>query len=201
MKIENKIEDTNPTEVAKVKVEAGLEFDDTCSLLSDFELRFNSDTESSENVDNYNQRVDLSDKDDDVGDNHRSSSSQPVYMPFDSVRVRQLTFRTIDEAEDFYIAYGREAGFDVCKTTLHRSDDGLIKNRLWVCHWEGFRRKSKEDHCRKREAKHETRCGCRASFRVAHDRNLGLYKVTRFVQEHNHPLKTKEIPHHLRCNR
>lgn len=68
-------------------------------------------------------------------------------------------------------------------------NDDLVKYREWVCTREGFRRKSRNEYDRKREAKAVTRYGCKAGFRVAHDRVSGHYTVTRFDSQHNHDLQ------------
>ncbi|KAK4492661.1 hypothetical protein RD792_003481 [Penstemon davidsonii] len=116
-------------------------------------------------------------------------------------RVRSLTFKTIKEAEEFYISYGREVGFDVRKSSLKRKrNSGLVLSRVWLCAREGFLSERIKNYDRKREAKVETRCGCKASFRVAIDNSMGEYKVTRFEPQHNHPLETSDTSHHLRCN-
>ncbi|KAK4486595.1 hypothetical protein RD792_006846, partial [Penstemon davidsonii] len=88
------------------------------------------------------------------------------------------------------------------KSSLKRKrNSGLVLSRVWLCAREGFRSERIKDYDRKREAKVESRCGCKASFRVAIDNYTGEYKVTRFEPQNNHPLETSDTSHRLRCNR
>ncbi|PIN15012.1 hypothetical protein CDL12_12352 [Handroanthus impetiginosus] len=124
-----------------------------------------------------------------------SNSSQ-----LDPKLVGNLVFRTPEEADWFYWNYGRQNGFDIRR--CHKKIKGsLVKNAEWVCSRAGFKKPPKYVSQRKRRSRKETRCGCEARFRVAHDRYDGLYKVTDFVPFHNHPLETIETAHRLRCNR
>ncbi|KAL3849480.1 hypothetical protein ACJIZ3_011362 [Penstemon smallii] len=120
------------------------------------------------------------------------NKGDPLYdvMNVDEEVVHQLIFEKIDDAENFYTSYANLAGFDIRKQNVKRKNGEFVKNREWVCTRHGFRKPPKNGNCRKREPKPETRCGCKASFRVAHDRFSGHYTVTRFESSHNHPLQS-----------
>ncbi|KAL3831009.1 hypothetical protein ACJIZ3_019811 [Penstemon smallii] len=120
------------------------------------------------------------------------NKGDPLYdvMNVDEEVVHQLIFEKIDDAENFYTSYANLTGFDIRKQNVKRKNGEFVKNREWVCTRHGFRKPPKNGNCRKREPKPETRCGCKASFRVAHDRFSGHYTVTRFESSHNHPLQS-----------
>ncbi|KAL3835350.1 hypothetical protein ACJIZ3_010086 [Penstemon smallii] len=125
----------------------------------------------------------------DQGVEARGDSLNNVSRNVDEEAVHQLIFENIDDAEIFYTSYANLAGFQVRKASTKCKKGGeLVKNKEWVCTRQGFRQPQKMGYGRK--PKPETRCGCKASFRVAHDRFSGHYNVTRFESRHNHPLQT-----------
>ncbi|PIN26811.1 hypothetical protein CDL12_00436 [Handroanthus impetiginosus] len=116
-------------------------------------------------------------------------------------RVLQLVLKTDEEADLFYFNYGRDLGFDIRRYSKKTDKDGVVRNREWVCSFAGFYLSSNEGYVCRRRATLDLRCGCKACFRISRDRTDGLYKVTKFIPHHNHPLATDEIAHLLKCNR
>ncbi|PIN25206.1 hypothetical protein CDL12_02043 [Handroanthus impetiginosus] len=128
-------------------------------------------------------------------------SLESNFLQLNPEEVGELVFHSPDEADWFYWNYGRQNGFDVRRCHKKTVNGSLVKNVEWVCSRAGFRQPLKYEARRKRRPREETRCGCEARFRVAHDRHDGLYKVTEFVPFHNHALETPETAHRLRCYR
>ncbi|KAL6531572.1 hypothetical protein OROMI_027935 [Orobanche minor] len=117
-------------------------------------------------------------------------------------RVRQMVFCTIDEAEKFYIAYGREIGFDIRTQKVQTiKSSKFVQSIKWVCNREGYRKERVDELFRERESRPETRHGCKAFLRVVYHRYSGCYRVTGFEPNHSHELATAENAHLLRCNR
>ncbi|KAL6528867.1 hypothetical protein OROMI_029043 [Orobanche minor] len=117
-------------------------------------------------------------------------------------RVRKLMFRTIDEAERFYIAYGREIDFDIRTQKVQTTKPNkFVQSIKWVCNREGYRKERADYLFRERESRPETRHGCNAFLRVAYHRYSGCYRVANFEPNHSHELATAETAHLLRCNR
>lgn len=101
-------------------------------------------------------------------------------------------FSEMIEAESFYLTYARQRGFDI-RTRDHRPD----KHCMWVCNREGVK---KEIALRQRIRRRDTRCRCKAMFRV---RKIGEeeWEVTDFIPDHNHELAGHEKERFLKCNR
>ncbi|KAL6533104.1 hypothetical protein OROMI_027216 [Orobanche minor] len=117
-------------------------------------------------------------------------------------RVRKLVFRTIDEAERFYIAYDREIGFDIRTQKVQTTKPNkFVQSIKWVCNREGYRKERADYLFRERESRPETRHRCNDFLRVAYHRYSGCYRVANFESNHSHELATAETAHLLRCNR
>ncbi|KAJ1402714.1 Zinc finger, PMZ-type [Sesbania bispinosa] len=89
-------------------------------------------------------------------------------VEFSPHMIRHYDFPSCDIAYLFYSLYGKSNGFSVRKGL--RQDRGL----------------KMED--RKREIRPETRCNCRANFRVHIDIVTGRWYATVFLDEHTHDL-------------
>lgn len=97
----------------------------------------------------------------------------------------ELAFETLEEADLFYNSYGTRIGFNVRRCHKgYNKQKTIVMNSMWECSQSGFPRIRKKPLIRK--PKPQTRFGCRACFQVA--LQDGLYKVTKFVTEHNHEL-------------
>ncbi|KAJ7980694.1 Protein FAR1-RELATED SEQUENCE like [Quillaja saponaria] len=100
-----------------------------------------------------------------------------------------MEFNSRDEAREFYVAYGRRAGFTV---RIHHNRRSRVNNQVigqdFVCSKEGFRAKKyayRKD--RVLPPPPVTREGCQAMIRLAL-RDGDKWTVTKFVKEHNHKL-------------
>ncbi|KAK4267584.1 hypothetical protein QN277_024345 [Acacia crassicarpa] len=99
-------------------------------------------------------------------------------------------FGSLEEAWMFWNDYARRTGFGARKFngTKSRKNGETITYR-YVCCKEGFR---KEDKAEKYSSRHraETRTNCKAKMIVS--RVNQKFKITRFDEEHNHPLLTQD---------
>ncbi|XP_034916162.1 protein FAR1-RELATED SEQUENCE 11 isoform X1 [Populus alba] len=100
-----------------------------------------------------------------------------------------MEFKSRDDAREFYIAYGRRAGFTV---RIHHNRRSRINNMVigqdFVCSKEGFREKKyvyRKD--RVLPPPPVTREGCQAMLRLALKDGI-TWVVTKFIAEHNHEL-------------
>ena len=108
-------------------------------------------------------------------------------------KVRELIFENFDQAEGFYVAYGREIGFDI-RLQLKR-----VNSMRFVCNHEGYKRPG-DEFFRRQEPRADFRCGCKTEMRVECVRP-SCYMITAFKTQHNHELATGERAWFLRCNR
>ncbi|KAL7163648.1 hypothetical protein ACSBR2_039711 [Camellia fascicularis] len=95
-------------------------------------------------------------------------------------------FESEAEAHAFYNAYATRVGFVIRVSKLSRSrHDGSAIGRALVCNKEGFRMPDKREKIVRQRT--ETRVGCRAMILVRKV-SSGKWVVTKFVEEHTHPL-------------
>ncbi|KAL5543093.1 hypothetical protein UlMin_010803 [Ulmus minor] len=103
--------------------------------------------------------------------------------------------------ETFIKHYSMSIGFSVRIQHTLWNDDGGIRRREWVCSRQGFRRNKLNIKYCKRRPKNETRCGCIAYFHVLFKVAEGLWRLTKFMPEHNHDLLAQHHLHYLISNR
>ncbi|XLT26712.1 hypothetical protein HN873_058004 [Arachis hypogaea] len=110
--------------------------------------------------------------------------------------IWNLEFRTEDEACQFYNAYSCWHGFVMRKDDVVRDNQGRIISRQLVCNKEGWRN-MRYLHLddRSREARSLTRTKCPARLRVKLDYGCGRWKVSCFVESHNHDLTPPQFAH------
>ncbi|XP_010268145.1 PREDICTED: protein FAR1-RELATED SEQUENCE 5-like [Nelumbo nucifera] len=100
-----------------------------------------------------------------------------------------MTFKSVDDARDFYYAYAKRTGFTIRTNRIrHSQKNREVIARDYVCSREGFR--AAKHTLRKDRVlppRPITREGCKAMIRVAL-RDEGKWVVTKFVGEHNHKL-------------
>ncbi|XP_065625239.1 protein FAR1-RELATED SEQUENCE 5-like isoform X2 [Quercus suber] len=112
-----------------------------------------------------------------------------------------MEFDTLEDAWEFWLKYGRQMGFDVRKHYINKSKkDGKITSRGFVCAKQGIRGLEKEDMIRTRN-RDDTRTNCPVKLYVSLVREIGKYKVTDFIEEHNHTLHLSETVHMMRSQR
>lgn len=122
----------------------------------------------------------------------------------DSISASQLdpkpgmTFRSEDEAYNFYNSYAKRKGFSVRKGHLSRRRDGSIRDRHYVCSNEGTRQEHRTHITKKPRPLERTNCLSRIEFKVNRD---NVWVVNKFVDEHNHPLASANKVHMLRSHR
>ncbi|RYR42180.1 hypothetical protein Ahy_A08g038649 [Arachis hypogaea] len=110
--------------------------------------------------------------------------------------IWNLEFRTEDEACQFYNAYSCWHGFVMRKDDVVRDNQGRIISRQLVCNKEGWRNMRYLDmDDRSREARSLTRTKCPARLRVKLDYGCGRWKVSCFVESHNHDLTPPQFAH------
>lgn len=104
-----------------------------------------------------------------------------------------MTFRSFDEALDFWVTYG--------SVTQNTSTlDGLVTSSRFVCSNEGSRAENKKLCVAKRNRAH-TRTGCRVRMGITFERENMTYKVHDLFIEHNHILQTAQTSHLMSSQR
>lgn len=98
------------------------------------------------------------------------------------VPIVGMVFESEEKAYEYYVSYAGNVGFSVRKGLWDKTVKSASRSRAYVCSREGFR--SKNDAKRPRP---ETRMGCPAQLAIKLASN-GKYRVTKFVQDHNHQL-------------
>ncbi|XP_020979244.1 protein FAR1-RELATED SEQUENCE 5-like [Arachis ipaensis] len=116
--------------------------------------------------------------------------------------IWNLEFRTEDEACQFYNAYSCWHGFVMRKDDVVKDNQGRIISRQLVCNKEGWRNMRYLDmDDRSRESRSLTRTKCPARLRVKLDYSCGRWKVSCFVESHNHDLTPPQFAHLVPANR
>ncbi|KAJ1381923.1 FAR1 DNA-binding domain [Sesbania bispinosa] len=102
--------------------------------------------------------------------------------------VKRYDFANMSLAYEFYSEYAKVNGFFVRKSKVIKNSTKDIVQKTFLCYKEGERDKKRQISKLKREAKRETRCGCKARLRVHVDINSGRWYVTIFDHLHNHEM-------------
>ncbi|KAK1385315.1 hypothetical protein POM88_023050 [Heracleum sosnowskyi] len=111
----------------------------------------------------------------------------------------------MEEGMEFYQAYGRLSGFNTRRSTEKTNDDYNIVSKYVVCSRAGFNEKklivsNKKSSQVKWRRNVSNRCGCGAKIilRVVSGKT---YRISTFVEEHNHDLVPKSGRQFMRVNR
>jgi hypothetical protein len=116
-----------------------------------------------------------------------------------------MAFDTLEDVENFYRDYARDAGFSIRIGQQKKEIDEVVA-KYFYCSREGYRKenlKQVDDQSIKKRKTHnvmESRCGCEAHIYV----KLGSdkkYRITSMVEYHNHGLVSPNKRHFLRSNR
>ena len=110
-----------------------------------------------------------------------------------------MEFDALEDAWEFWVKYGRQAGFDVRKHYISKND-GKVTSMGFVCAKQGIRGKEKEDMIRTRN-RDDTRTNCPVRLYVSLVQESGKFKVSDFVGEHNHTLHLSETFYMMRSQR
>ncbi|XP_026434297.1 protein FAR1-RELATED SEQUENCE 5-like [Papaver somniferum] len=109
------------------------------------------------------------------------------------------TFKSDDDAYEFYNAYARTVGFSVRKQSASkRKADKEVMGRIFCCSREGEREKHPRVTPTKPRALTRTGCMARMQIRINDDET---YSIVSFVTEHNHELSSQDKVHLLRSQR
>ncbi|RYR76598.1 hypothetical protein Ahy_A01g001188 [Arachis hypogaea] len=171
------------------------------------DVKNDSDNDLGDDFDYQLNAEDDADDDDDVDSLDSTSKSEEVcgvkriadLMVED---IWNLEFRTEDEACQFYTAYSCWHGFVMRKDDVVRDNQGRIISRQLVCNKEGWRNMRYLDmDDRSREARSLMRTKCPARLRVKLDYGCGRWKVSCFVESHNHDLTPPQFVHLVPANR
>jgi len=112
-----------------------------------------------------------------------------------------LRFKNLDEAWQFWVAYGGRTSFDVRKRCTNISKmDGKMTSCRYVCSNKRVRAKRQTEHLKKC-FRAETRTDCKARMVIILDQETGNYEVTDVMLEHNHLLHIPEAFHLMRSQR
>ncbi|PIN06228.1 hypothetical protein CDL12_21216 [Handroanthus impetiginosus] len=99
-----------------------------------------------------------------------------------------MEFKSEDDARRFYSDYARRVGFVVCIMQRRRSDiDGRTLACRLGCNEQGFSPNMKGKKGPGKESRPSARGGCSATILFKLEKS-GKWVVTKFVEEHNHPL-------------
>ena len=113
------------------------------------------------------------------------------------------TFRTDEEAYDFYNDYAKKRGFSIRKDNLKYSKgiDARRRLRRFLCSRSGKRQaKFCTMEGKKRRLRAETRCYCEAHLTVKVDRERSIWYVSSFSDDHSHTLARPDEVIYLRSH-
>lgn len=109
-----------------------------------------------------------------------------------------MIFNSEEQAYDFYNSYAKGKGFSVRKGHLSRRKDGSIRDRHYLCSNEGARQEHRTHITKKPRAIERTNCLARIELKVTRDNG---WTISKFIDDHNHPLATPNKIHMLRSHR
>ncbi|XP_028102314.1 protein FAR1-RELATED SEQUENCE 5-like [Camellia sinensis] len=106
-----------------------------------------------------------------------------------------MEFPSEEVAYEFYNEFGRIVGFSIRRNYCNKSKkDGVMTSRKFVCCNEGEREKDKRYTVIK-NPRSETRTNCNAFMHIVFKRNLSKWIVSKFDNNHNHPLHLPQCTH------
>lgn len=93
-----------------------------------------------------------------------------------------MKFKSINDAGEFYKAFGKQDGFPVMKSTFKKNVAGEIRSYTFTC-----ARAGKRDSVSEKILQPQTtiKCGCLAKLVLRLDYLIG-YVISKLVLEHNH---------------
>lgn len=109
-----------------------------------------------------------------------------------------MVFQSEEHAFSFYNTYAKRKGFSVRKGHLGRRKDGTIRDRVYLCSYEGIRQKHCSHNTRKPRPVVRTNCMARIEYKVTREH---AWIVSKVIYEHNHPFIRQTKAHLLRSHR
>ncbi|XP_027124120.1 protein FAR1-RELATED SEQUENCE 5-like [Coffea arabica] len=120
-------------------------------------------------------------------------------IPFDLIPKMGMEFESEEDAYNFYLAYAKEVGFGIKRSSFHKDSNGKLMDRVFCCSAEGKREKDKRD-LNVRAPRPETRFNCSAKMKV-NSRQTGKFRICQLIIEHNHYLSSPNKSHLHRSHR
>ncbi|TVU35741.1 hypothetical protein EJB05_17644, partial [Eragrostis curvula] len=116
----------------------------------------------------------------------REDNSRAIFLP-----SQGTTFRSAEEAREYYNLYSWEIGFGIRNGRSRKNTKKYRTKVEYACSCEGFDSDPNAKSCR---------VGCKAMIRLLRTEDHGWY-VSRFIEEHNHPFsetyaENKQWPSH-----
>ncbi|KAF7153688.1 hypothetical protein RHSIM_Rhsim01G0226000 [Rhododendron simsii] len=111
-----------------------------------------------------------------------------------------MEFDSESSTYDFYNFYGGSMGFSIRRNNAAKSKSAEITFRTFVCSKEGHRKHDKRDYQTK-NPRAKTKTDCDALMAIKLIRQIGKYRVTDFVDIHNHPLVPSDLARMLPSRR
>ncbi|OMO75987.1 hypothetical protein CCACVL1_15958 [Corchorus capsularis] len=106
-----------------------------------------------------------------------------------------MTFKSSEEAYDYYLNYGKQKGFGVVKRTSKRDDDGNVKYIASAC----SKTRKRQLESNSFTSTRVTKTGCKAKIRLILCDD-GQYQISGVELDHDHVLSPGKA-RHFRCNR
>ncbi|KAF5960661.1 hypothetical protein HYC85_001870 [Camellia sinensis] len=106
-----------------------------------------------------------------------------------------MEFPSEEAVYEFYNEYGRIVGFSIRRDYCNKSKkDGVMTSRKFVCYKEGEREKDKR-YTMIKNPRSETRTNSKAFMHISFKRELLKWIVSKFDNNHNHPLHLPQCTH------
>ncbi|KAF5466393.1 hypothetical protein F2P56_016319 [Juglans regia] len=102
-----------------------------------------------------------------------------------------MTFSSAEEILSYYMKYGKQEGFGVCKRNSKQDDDGNVRWFTLVCVREGTSKSKAANVLKPRQTK---KIGCMARINVTMN-NESVYTLTKVNLEHTHICSLGKIRH------
>ncbi|CDP17275.1 unnamed protein product [Coffea canephora] len=114
-------------------------------------------------------------------------------IPFELIPKMGMEFESEEDAYNFYLAYAKEVGFGIKRSSFHKDSNGKLMDRVFCCSAKGKRGKDKRD-LNVRAPRPETRFNCSAKMKV-NSRQTGKFRICQLIIEHNHYLSSPNKSH------
>lgn len=108
-----------------------------------------------------------------------------------------MIFNSLENVKNFYHMYARHVGFSIRSSTTTydgKVEQKMLLSKLYVCSKQRMYKKSVNAgniEKRRRDIKRE---GCDACLRLKFDKMTSQWRAVKFIEKHNHELKTPRKP-------